>query len=129
VALPDGHAPAEGLPFDDHIFDVAVSPLVLCGVDDQPRALRELRRVLRPGGQLLFIEHVYADDPDMARLQDRTNWLNRLVVCCDCNRSTLDSIKTAGFTSPSWSTQPCRRPRSLCARKPWAAPPHRTRVA
>jgi ubiquinone/menaquinone biosynthesis C-methylase UbiE len=48
-------APAEDLPFDDHSFDVAVSTLVLCGVDDQPRALRELRRVLRPGGRLLFI--------------------------------------------------------------------------
>jgi ubiquinone/menaquinone biosynthesis C-methylase UbiE len=91
-------APAEDLPFDDHTFDVAVSTLVLCGVDDQPRALRELRRVLRPGGQLLFIEHVRADDPGTARLQDRLNWLNRLVVCCDCNRPTLDSIKDAGFT-------------------------------
>ena len=51
-------APARDLPFDDRTFDVAVSTLVLCGVDDQPRALRELPRVLRPGGQLLFIEHV-----------------------------------------------------------------------
>jgi ubiquinone/menaquinone biosynthesis C-methylase UbiE len=91
-------APAEDLPFDDHSFDVAVSTLVLCGVDDQPRALRELRRVLRPGGQLVFIEHVRADDPGTARLQDRMNWLNRIVVCCDCNRPTLDSIKAAGFT-------------------------------
>jgi ubiquinone/menaquinone biosynthesis C-methylase UbiE len=76
----------------------AVSTLVLCGVDDQPRALRELRRVLRPGGQLLFIEHLRAGDPGTARLQDRLNWLNRLVVCCDCNRPTLDSIRNAGFT-------------------------------
>ena len=91
-------APAEDLPFDDHTFDVAVSTLVLCGVDDQPRALRELRRVLRPGGQLVFIEHVRADDAGTARLQDRMNWLNRLVVCCDCNRPTLDTIKAAGFT-------------------------------
>jgi|HubBroStandDraft_5_1064220.scaffolds.fasta_scaffold36235_3 SAM-dependent methyltransferase len=91
-------APAEDLPFDDHSFDVAVSTLVLCGVDDQPRALRELRRVLRPGGRLLFIEHVRSDDPGAARLQDRMNWLNRLVVCCDCNRPTLDSILAAGFT-------------------------------
>ncbi|HEY1323321.1 MAG TPA: class I SAM-dependent methyltransferase [Streptosporangiaceae bacterium] len=90
-------APAEDLPFDDHSFDVAVSTLVLCGVDDQPRALRELRRVLRPGGQLVFIEHVRADDAATARLQDRMNWLNRLVVCCDCNRPTLDSMKSAGF--------------------------------
>ena len=91
-------APAEDLPFDDDSFDVAVSTLVLCGVDDQPRALRELRRVLRPGGRLLFIEHLRSGDPGTARLQDRLNWLNRLVVCCDCNRPTLDSIRAAGFT-------------------------------
>ena len=93
-----GPAGAEDLPFDDHTFDVAVSTLVLCGADDQPRALRELRRVLRPGGQLLFFEHVRSDDPGTARLQDRVNWLNRLVVCCDCNRPTLRSIQDAGFT-------------------------------
>jgi SAM-dependent methyltransferase len=91
-------APAEDLPFPDHSFDVAVCTLVLCGVDDQPRTLRELRRVLRPGGRLLFIEHLRSDDPGTARLQDRLNWLNRLVVCCDCNRPTLDSIRAAGFT-------------------------------
>ncbi len=91
-------APAEDLPFDDGTFDVAISTLVLCGVDDQPRALRELRRVLRPGGMLLFIEHLRSDDPGTARLQDRMNWLNRMVVCCDCNRPTLDSIQGAGFT-------------------------------
>jgi ubiquinone/menaquinone biosynthesis C-methylase UbiE len=91
-------APAEDLPFEDHSFDVAVSTLVLCGVDDQPRALRELRRVLRPGGQLLFMEHLRSGDPGVARLQDRMNWLNRLVVCCECNRPTLDSIQQAGFT-------------------------------
>src|SRR4029077_15213125 len=91
-------APAEDLPFDDHTFDVAVSTLVLCGVEDQPRALRELRRVLRPGGRLLFIEHVRSGDPATARKQDRMNWLNRLVVCCDCNRPTLDSIRSADFT-------------------------------
>jgi ubiquinone/menaquinone biosynthesis C-methylase UbiE len=91
-------APAEDLPFADGTFDVAVSTLVLCGVDDQPRALRELRRVLRPGGQFLFLEHLRSDDPRLARLQDRMNWLNRLVVCCDCNRPTLNSIEEAGFT-------------------------------
>ncbi|MBO0808575.1 MAG: class I SAM-dependent methyltransferase [Actinobacteria bacterium] len=91
-------APAEDLPFDDGTFDVAVSTLVLCGVSDQPRALRQLRRVLRPGGQLLFIEHVRAGDPRIARRQDRLNWLNQLVVCCDCNRPTLTSIQAAGFT-------------------------------
>lgn len=94
-------APAEDLPFDNGTFDVAVSTLVLCGVDDQPRALRELRRVLRPGGRLLFLEHVRSDDPARARLQDRMNWLNRIVVMCDCNRPTLDTLRQAGFTVTS----------------------------
>jgi ubiquinone/menaquinone biosynthesis C-methylase UbiE len=94
-------APAEDLPFDDDAFDVAVSTLVLCGVDDQPRALRELRRVLRPGGRLLFLEHVRSDDPAVARLQDRLNWLNRIVVRCDCNRPTLGTIEQAGFAVTS----------------------------
>ena len=71
---------------------------MLCGVDDQPRALRELRRVLRPGGQLLFIEHVRSADPRQARSQDRMNGINRFVVGCDCNRPTLDSIQDSGFT-------------------------------
>jgi ubiquinone/menaquinone biosynthesis C-methylase UbiE len=91
-------APAEDLPFEDDTFDTIVSTLVLCGVDDQARALREARRVLRPGGRLLFIEHVRSDDPQYARFQDRMNWLNRFVVHCDCNRPTLDSIEAEGFT-------------------------------
>jgi ubiquinone/menaquinone biosynthesis C-methylase UbiE len=90
-------APAEDLPFDDHTFDVVVSTLVLCGVDDQPRAVREIRRVLRPHGRLLFLEHVRSNDAGQAKTQDRLNWLNRLVVCCDCNRPTLDTITGAGF--------------------------------
>jgi len=71
---------------------------VLCGVDDQPRALRELHRVLRPGGQLKFIEHVRAADARLARRQDRMNTLNRFMVGCECNRPTLDAIRAAGFT-------------------------------
>ncbi|SEL25196.1 class I SAM-dependent methyltransferase [Streptacidiphilus jiangxiensis] len=90
-------APAEDLPFEDASFDVVVSTLVLCGVADQPRALRQIGRVLRPGGRLLFLEHVRSQEPKLARTQDRLNWLNRLVVCCECNRPTLDSIKAAGF--------------------------------
>jgi ubiquinone/menaquinone biosynthesis C-methylase UbiE len=64
-------------------------------------ALRELRRVLRPGGKLLFLEHVRSDDPARARLQDRMNWINRLVAMCDCNRPTLGTIRQAGFTVTS----------------------------
>jgi SAM-dependent methyltransferase len=91
-------APAEDLPFADDSFDVAVSTLVLCTVDDQPRALRELRRVLRPGGRLLFIEHVRSDDPKLARWQDRMLPFNvRVGHGCHCNRPTLDGIRAAGF--------------------------------
>jgi ubiquinone/menaquinone biosynthesis C-methylase UbiE len=90
-------AAAEELPFDDDTFDVAVSTLVLCAVDDQARSLAEIRRVLRPDGRLLFMEHIRSDEAGLARWQDRCNWLNRLVVCCNCNRPTLDSITNAGF--------------------------------
>ena len=90
-------APAEDLPLDDDSVDVVVSTLVLCGVDDQTQALRELRRVLRPGGRLIFIEHVRSDEPGLARWQDPLNGLNRFVACCDCNRRTLASIRAEGF--------------------------------
>lgn len=92
------HAPAESLPFEDDAFDVAVSTLVLCTVADQPRALAELGRVLRPGGSLLFIEHVRADEPRLARWQDRLNGVQRRIACgCNCNRPTVDAIRAAGF--------------------------------
>ena len=91
-------ASAEDLPFEDASFDAVVSTLVLCGVDDQARALQEAKRVLRPGGRLLFIEHVRSDDPKLARFQDRMNRLNHLLVGCDCNRQTLAAIEEQGFT-------------------------------
>jgi ubiquinone/menaquinone biosynthesis C-methylase UbiE len=90
-------APAEDLPFEDGTFDTVVSTMVLCGVSDQPRALRQLRRVLRVGGQLLFIEHVRSGDPRLAHHQDRMNWMCQLVMRCDCNRPTLISVEEAGF--------------------------------
>jgi ubiquinone/menaquinone biosynthesis C-methylase UbiE len=92
-------AGAEELPLPDGQFDTVVSTLVLCTVADPLRALREVWRVLKPGGQLLFIEHVRSDDPRLAKWQDRLNGLNRIVGHgCNCNRSTLDVIKQVGFT-------------------------------
>jgi ubiquinone/menaquinone biosynthesis C-methylase UbiE len=94
-------APAEDLPFADDSFDTVVSSLVLCTVADQPRALREIRRVLRPGGSLLFLEHVRSDEPKIARRQDRMNGLSRMVMHgCNCNRPTLSQIEAAGFEIP-----------------------------
>jgi ubiquinone/menaquinone biosynthesis C-methylase UbiE len=64
-------APAEALPFADGAFDTVVSTLVLCTVRDPQAAIREVRRVLAPGGRLLFAEHVRAASPRLARWQDR----------------------------------------------------------
>lgn len=96
------HAPAEQLPFADGHFDVVVSTLVLCTVSDQARAIRELRRVLKPGGRLFFMEHVRSEDPRVARWQDRLNGVNRFVAYgCNCNRTTLDALRAANFTIAS----------------------------
>lgn len=93
------HAPAERLPVPDAGFDVAVSTLVLCTVADPARALAEVRRALKPGGRLLFVEHVRSDDPRIARRQDRLHgpW-RRFGHGCNTNRATVDTIERSGFT-------------------------------
>lgn len=90
-------APAEHLPFEDDGFDTVVSTLVLCGVDDPAAALAEIRRVLRPDGRLLLLEHVRSEDAEAARRQDRINWLQRYVAGCDCNRPTGQTLREHGF--------------------------------
>ena len=91
-------APAEALPFEDDSFDTVVSLTVLCTVEDPARTLGEIRRVLRPGGRLLFLEHVRSSDPKRARAQDRFHrpwgWISG---GCHPNRRTLNEIETAGF--------------------------------
>ena len=86
-------APGERLPFDDDSFDTAALTLVLCTVPDPQAALREVDRVLKPGGRLLFLEHVRADDPKLARWQDRLHrpWY-LFGNGCNCNRDTLALI-------------------------------------
>ena len=95
-------APAEHLPFANAQFDAVVSTLVLCTVKDQALALGEIRRVLKPGGRLFFIEHVRSEEPRLARWQDRLNGLNKIVAHgCNCNRRTLEAIGAEGFTLTS----------------------------
>lgn len=86
-------APAEELPFDDDSFDTAVSTLVLCTVEDPRGAVAELRRVLRPRGRFLFVEHVRADSSRLARWQDRLEkpWA-AFAEGCRCNQRTLEII-------------------------------------
>jgi SAM-dependent methyltransferase len=88
-------AGAEALPFADGAFDTVVSTLVLCTVPDADAAVREVRRVLRPGGRLLFLEHVRADDRRHARRQDRLArpW-RAFAAGCHCNRPTLELLRT-----------------------------------
>jgi ubiquinone/menaquinone biosynthesis C-methylase UbiE len=91
-------AAGERLPFPDASADTAVVTLVLCSVEDQAAALRELRRVLRPGGQVLFLEHVRAADAALARWQDRLAGLwSRLAGGCRPNRRTGAALEAAGF--------------------------------
>jgi len=105
---------ANRLEFEDASFDGAVASLVLCSVPDQGDALAELRRVLRPGGELRFLEHVRSDSAGKARVQgvlDRSGTWPRMAGGCHCGRDTVSAIRAAGFrvervrpidAGPSW---------------------------
>lgn len=91
-------APAEALPLGDGQADAVVSTLVLCTVPSPAAALAEARRVLKPGGRLLFIEHVRAEDPGAARRQDRLAPVQRFLGRgCHPNRDTLAALESAGW--------------------------------
>ncbi|MFE8007004.1 class I SAM-dependent methyltransferase [Streptomyces sp. NPDC057418] len=90
---------AEALPVKSEAFDVAVASLVLCTVRDLPRALSEIKRVLRPGGELRFFEHTLAQGRALATTQrwvDRTFW-PLLFGGCHTARDTIAAIEAAGF--------------------------------
>jgi ubiquinone/menaquinone biosynthesis C-methylase UbiE len=101
VKVVDGTASA--LPLEDASCDAGVASLVLCSVPDQAAALAELRRVVRPGGELRFYEHVLAGTLWHARAQrflDRTIWPH-VSGGCHASRNTLAAIKAAGFSVES----------------------------
>jgi ubiquinone/menaquinone biosynthesis C-methylase UbiE len=101
VEVVDGLA--ERLPCTDGSADAVVVSLVLCSVADQTAALREIRRVLKPGGRLRFLEHVRADTPGLVRVQrvlDATLW-PRVAGGCHTGRDTAAAIERAGFTIQS----------------------------
>jgi ubiquinone/menaquinone biosynthesis C-methylase UbiE len=92
-------APAERLPFANASFDTAIFTLVLCTVPDSTAALAEVARILRPTGQMLFIEHVRAADPGLARWQDRLEKPWRFLANgCHCNRDTVATIEASPLT-------------------------------
>lgn len=89
---------AEALPFATARFDTVLSTFTLCSVDDQARALAEALRVLKPDGQLLFLEHGHAPDDGPARWQRRLEpaWA-RLMGNCHLTRPVTDAVTAAGF--------------------------------
>ena len=91
-------APAERLPFEADRFDTVVSTLVLCTVPDPAAALKEIARVLRPEGRLLFLEHVRAPEDRLARWQDRLErpW-RAFGAGCHCNRDTAAGIEASSL--------------------------------
>ncbi len=91
-------AEAERLPFEDDRFDTVVSTLVLCTVDEPRQAIDEIARVLRPGGKLLFLEHVRAETPRLARWQDRLHrpW-HGFAAGCNANRATVEMLRESSL--------------------------------
>ncbi len=91
-------ASAEGIPLDDRSVDTVVTTWTLCSIPDAAMALTEMRRVLRPGGKLLFVEHGMAPDRNVRRWQD---WLTpawkRISGGCHLNRPISTMIESAGF--------------------------------
>lgn len=106
---------ADALELDDASVDAAVASLMLCSVSDQRAALEELRRVIRPGGELRFLEHVRSSSPGKARFQrgaDRSGIWPLFAGGCHCSRDTVSAIRGAGFDvveardvnlGPSWA--------------------------
>jgi len=89
---------AESLPFDAGRFDCVVTTWTLCSIPDAHAALAEIRRVLRPGGRYLFIEHGRSSDPRIARRQDRLDWWHGLATGgCHVNRPIDELIARGGM--------------------------------
>jgi ubiquinone/menaquinone biosynthesis C-methylase UbiE len=98
IAVDFHHLDAAHLPFEDARFDTVVSTFTLCSIPDVTHALGEIRRVLKPGGQFLFLEHGRAPDARIARWQDRLNerW-KPLAGGCHLNRPVRRLIEDAGL--------------------------------
>jgi len=115
---------AEELPLDDRSIDTIVMTWVLCSIPDPVRALREMRRVLKPAGRLLFVEHGLAPDPGVRTWQQRLNPLwRRISGGCNMNRPVEDLVRTGGFRLGTLERFYLKGPRILSATYEGAASP------
>lgn len=89
---------AQNMIFDDNTFDTVVTSCVFCSVPDPVKGLQEIRSVLKPGGQLLMLEHVRSKQKVLGRLMDWFNFLPLNIWGANINRQTVDNLKKAGFT-------------------------------
>jgi ubiquinone/menaquinone biosynthesis C-methylase UbiE len=98
VSIERGVPDAQRLPYADASFDSAVSTWTLCTIPDPVAALYEVRRVLRPGGELHFVEHGLAPDPKVQRWQHRFNGVQRFMFGgCNLNRPIAELLERGGF--------------------------------
>jgi SAM-dependent methyltransferase len=117
-------ASAEDMPIDGHSVDTVVTTWTLCSIPDVERALREARRILKPGGRLVFVKHGLSPDPQVVK------WQNRLTPCwrkigggCHLNRKIDDLIRAAGFRIDSPRTGYMKGPRPMTFMyEGWATP-------
>lgn len=89
---------AQAMSFPDNSFDTVVTSCVFCSVPDPVQGLREIRRVCKPDGQILMLEHVRSDNKIVGPLMDLINPIPLYLAGANINRNTIDNLKLAGFT-------------------------------
>lgn len=99
VALEE--ADVEALPFEDAVFDTVTATCVFCSVGDPVRGLEEVRRVVKPDGRVLLMEHVRPENPAMGKLFDLLTPVTRLVLGPAINRRTEANVRRAGLETVS----------------------------
>lgn len=105
---------AEAIPLENASIDTVLTTWTLCSIPDVTRALDEMRRVLRPGGRLLFVEHGRAPEPNVRRWQDRlTPVWQRIAGGCHLNRAIAALIESGGFNFERFETGYMRGPKPM----------------
>ena len=109
------HGIGEDIPFEDNSFDTVVCTYTLCSVQNQAQVVHEMRRILKPGGKLLFLEHGRAPDADVLKWQERIEpWWKPIAGGCHLTRPITDAVRSGGFTiEPMGARYLPKTPRSI----------------